>query len=462
MSPAHGQDDGRRMKKLLIVDDDIGVLNALRRRLRRLQLDITAEGDVNQAIALCQQVQFDLIICDQRMPAMLGTDFLREVRLLQPHASRILLSGHSDFDSVTQAFNDGIIDKFIAKPWDDTQLMHTVQALLGEETQSPESQQVFHQMLSCDSAMHRLFGQISRIASANAPVFVFGETGTGKELVARAIHQESYRRDAPFVAVNCANFNEQLMESELFGHKKGAFTHAVSDRAGLLAEADGGTLFLDEVTTLPLDLQAKLLRVLQEREYRPVGGNQPVSFDVQLISASSTRLSDAVADGAFRADLEYRLEVIPLSLPPLRERHEDILLLFEHYLQELAPERSFTLAPDTQQKLLSYSFPGNVRQLYNMAQYTAAMSEQSLIKPDDLPLHLMAESSSVDTETVEAALKTETLNVEPANKPALEHMGADELAQLLANHNNNRTATATALGISRMTLWRRMSALGLI
>lgn len=440
-------------KKLLLVDDDEGVLNALRRRLRTLQLEITAQPDVITAISQCQQQQFDLIIADQRMPQMEGTDFLREVRRLQPRARCVLMSGYCDFDAVTRAFNDGLIDQFIAKPWDSS-LLASVQQLLGEaDTVQPGCQQ-FHQMLSGDTAMQQRFEQMQRIACANAPVFIFGETGTGKELAARAIHAQSPRADGPFVAVNCANFNEQLMESELFGHKKGAFTHAVSDRRGLLAEADGGTLFLDEVTTLPMELQARLLRVLQEREYRPVGDNRLFSFDIQLLSASSTRLTDAVEQGCFRADLQYRLEVIPLDLPPLRKRGDDAVMLFEHFLAQLAPGRNWVLHPDTAATLRRYDFPGNIRQLYNVAQYTAAMAAQPEVRPADLPEQLQQSPALASS-----AMSTE---VPAAVAPALDQLDAAALGELLEQHNNNRTATATTLGVSRMTLWRRMTALGLI
>ncbi|MCV6589799.1 MAG: sigma-54 dependent transcriptional regulator [Marinobacterium sp.] len=441
------------MKKLLLVDDEQCVLNALRRRLRQLDVEVTAVADVQQALSLCQQQQFELIISDQRMPQMEGTDFLREVRPLQPSARCILLSGHSDFDAVTRAFNDGIIEQFIAKPWQDAELLQTLRQLLGLDVQPLASGcQLFHRMLSADAGMHRCFEQIRRLAAANAPVFIYGETGTGKELAARAIHQESSRSRAPFVAVNCANFSEQLMESELFGHRKGAFTHAVADRAGLLAEADGGTLFLDEVTTLPLELQARLLRVLQEREYRPVGSNQLHRFDVQLISASSTRLSEAVEQGLFRADLQYRLEVLPLDLPPLRARGDDAVLLFEYYLNQLSPGKRWSLAAAAAQQLRQYSFPGNVRQLYNFVQYTVAMAASSEVQPCDLPQHLM---QRVD-ETTSCHLKA------TADVLSLDMLDVEGLRALLDQHNNNRTATAARLGVSRMTLWRRMSALGLI
>lgn len=445
------------MKKLLLVDDDIGVLNALKRQLRALKLDITAELDVTAAIEHCQQQRYDLILSDQRMPEMEGTRFLKEVRGLQPSARCVLLSGYSDFDEVTEAFNQGVIDQFIAKPWDNGQLQASIRQLLGQDAPRASGCQRFHGMLSGDEVMLQRFDQIRRIACANAPVFIFGETGTGKELAAQAIHKESYRADQPFVAVNCANFSEQLMESELFGHKKGAFTHAVADRRGLLAEADGGTLFLDEVTTLPMELQARLLRVLQEREYRPVGDNRLFSFDIQLISASSTRLIDAVSQGQFRPDLQYRLEVIPLDLPPLRERGEDPVILFERFLQQLAPGKRWQLQSETAAMLRHCAFPGNVRQLYNIAQYTAAMATGPSVTPRDLPQHLLQSGG----EAIAEVAATQAA-VEPATALELDTMDAEALSELLQAHNNNRTATASTLGVSRMTLWRKMTALGLI
>ena len=445
--------------KLLLIDDDLAVLSALQRLLRPLlkaeQIELLCTDDPQAGLAMAQEHQPDLIICDQRMPAMEGTELMQQLAEKGSAGQRFILSGFADFSQVIEAFNRGDIQQFIAKPWDDAALLESVRRIYSHPVAVNEAG-LFHGMLSHDPAMQQMFDRLKRLALANAPVFLCGETGTGKELAARAIHREGPRSDRAFVAVNCANFNEQMMDAELFGHRKGAFTGAVEDRKGLLQEADGGTLFLDEVTTLPLALQAKLLRVLQERKYRPVGDNREQSFDVQLISASSQSMQDAVDRGEFRPDLQYRLEVLPLQIPPLRQRSGDIIPLLQHFLIQLQLPDSVTLSPELQSTLAAHSWPGNIRQLYNVAQYLAAMwdGKQPELDTDLLPQHILC--INCPTECVEET--TLPLTPHRSYKP-LQEMDAAELDQLLAEHQGNRTATAAALGVSRMTLWRRMKEL---
>jgi len=439
--------------KLLLVDDDAAVLNALERILRGLPLQISRCTDPLEALAWCQQQTFQLVISDQRMPRMQGTELLAEIAQLQPDSSRVILSGYADFDSIIDAFNQGTIQQFLQKPWDDQQLVGLVARHCQAWLPAKDSARVrlFNGMLSGDATMLKLFQRIPKLAQANAPVFIHGETGTGKELVAQAIHAESTRAEGPFVAVNCANFSEQLMEAELFGHKKGAFTNATSDREGLLSEADGGTLFLDEVTTLPLPLQAKLLRVLQERNFRPVGSNRVISFDAQIVSASSTDLAVAVAAGDFRSDLQYRLGVLPLSLPPLRHRGEDPVRILLHFLRQLDPQREFRLGAELEQQLLQHPWPGNIRELFNLAQYLCAMSDRDLLEPAMLPEHWKMQEATVPLST-ELPLKVQL---------DLQQLDEVQLRTLLDEHDNNRSALARTLGVSRMSLWRRMKALAL-
>ncbi|WP_290698212.1 sigma-54 dependent transcriptional regulator [Amphritea sp.] len=442
---------------ILLIDDDPAILRALKRLLRpsveKLGLVIFSTSEAQEALQLAQQEKPELIICDQRMPGVLGTDLLRKISDLGLSAQHYIVSGYADFDQITEAFNQGVIHQFIAKPWDERQLLHSIDQLFNIQklnNQSSNSDGVlFHGMLSQDPKMLEMFQQLTRLSNANAPINLSGETGTGKELAAQAIHLESHRRDKSFVAVNCANFTDQMMEAELFGHKKGAFTGAVEDRIGLLQEADGGTLFFDEVTTLPLALQAKLLRVLQERRFRPVGGNHEYSFDVQLISASSQSIQDAVASGAFRPDLQYRLEVLPVHIPPLRQRPIDIIPLLRFFLNQLMLPEEIGFTERLQNQLKGYSWPGNVRQLYNVAQYLAAMCDrrETLIDIDLLPQHIICIDCPERQEESADRLKP------------LQQLDVTELQQLLDKHQGNRTATAESLGISRMTLWRRMKEL---
>ena len=329
----------------------------------------------------------------------------------------------------------------------------------------------FHGIFTADPGMEQLFEQTRRVARHEASVFISGETGTGKELIAKAIHLESSRRNKAFVSLNCANLTEHLLESQLFGHKKGAFTGAVRDQPGLLAEAEGGTLFMDEVTEIPLPLQAKLLRVLQEREYTPVGDTRPISFDVKLISASQVPLKRAVQEGRFRQDLQFRLQVIPLALPPLRDRSDDRCLLFEYLLRkeygdtrkgEDFPE----ISPEVWQTIRFYDFPGNVREMQNIVAYIAAMAAGPRITLDDLPQEmresLMRSARNTLVDPNQELRKSEEL----ASDSGLSHEETpgeirDRILQVLRQTGGNQSEAARRMGISRMTLWRKMKDLGL-
>lgn len=379
---------------ILLVDDERRVLSSLTRCLARLGVNLVDYSCPQQALEFATENRPDLVISDQRMPRMQGSEMLSEIKAIWPDSQAIILSGYSDLSSLTDAFNRRIIDRFISKPWDNNELRMVVSAALREQglfgindEQSIPATTDFHGMLSTNAAMFRLFERITKSARANIPIFISGETGTGKELVAKACHLESPRKSQPFIAMNCANFNEHLIESQLFGHKKGAFTGATSEHQGLFAAAGQGTLFLDEVTTLPLPLQAKLLRVIQEREFAPVGSHQTYPFSAQLLTASSTTLAEAVELGQFREDLYYRLNVIPLKLPPLRDRGEDVVIMAEHFLQLFArrEKKLFNgFSEDAQQYLRQYHWPGNVRQLENLTHSIVVLSEQRTIDRETL------------------------------------------------------------------------------
>jgi two-component system response regulator AtoC len=302
----------------------------------------------------------------------------------------------------------------------------------------------FHGLISRDPSMFRVFDVIRNVAATDVTVLVRGESGTGKELVARAIHDESHRARRPFVAVNCASFSPGLLESELFGHTKGAFSGAIADRVGIFAQADGGTLFLDEVAEMPLDLQSKLLRVLQERVVVPVGGTRPQKVDVRVIAATHRSLREEVRAGRFREDLMYRLRVVPLFLPPLRERSIDIELLLRHVIDEHnrgGPRQIGRIAPDAMRALLSHRWPGNIRELRNVVDHAFAMGRGPELRLDELP-----------PEFTEAA----------AAKPRWR--GPDEasaIREALEAHQGDLSAAAAALGMGRTTLWRKRRQLGL-
>lgn len=299
----------------------------------------------------------------------------------------------------------------------------------------------FHGILSCNQNMHKLFKTISKAAQTDASIYISGETGVGKELVARAIHAESPRAYQPFIAVNVANFSSDLLETQLFGHKKGAFTGALTDSKGLLQAAEQGTLFLDEIACMSSNTQAKLLRVLQERQFYPLGDVKLKTFSASVVSASNLSLEDAIKQQHFREDLRYRLEVIPLMIPPLRERKDDIILLFTHFLSRASNKKDWKLSSNLKTKLINYSWPGNIRELENCAKFSAAMSNNSELSLSDLP------------DSIQTAIKND------AGKLLISEQ--EKITQALINNCHNKTKTAVQLGISRMTLWRKMKAYNL-
>jgi transcriptional regulator with PAS, ATPase and Fis domain len=300
---------------------------------------------------------------------------------------------------------------------------------------------VFHGLVSSDPVMNEVFDLVSRVAKTDVNVLVRGESGSGKELIARAIHQESYRKDKPFMALNCASLRENLLESELFGHVKGAFTGAIRDHDGIISRAEGGTLFLDEVAEIPLEIQAKLLRVIQEREFTPIGSNKVIKANIRIVAATHQSLRQLVNEGLFREDLMYRLRVVPIFIPPLRDRTRDITLLIKHFLAEL--EQSGTrkvteVAPDAMRMLLNYPWPGNIRELRNVLEYANAVSQSSLITIDDLPPEFV-----------------ETKNMACQEEGPGENVEAKKIRQAVLESNGDLARAAKILGMSRTTLWRK-------
>ena len=365
---------------LVLVDDEENILESLRRCLRAVDAHIEAFSSPIAALEYCKANVPTLVISDQRMPLLQGSELFKEIKQLDKDCQCFLLSAYPDFDDITLAFNQGIIDRYIAKPWDIKEIRYHVDEVLkksGEESISQRDKQ-FHNIIAQSDTMYEVFDYVRRAASSNVPIFIHGETGTGKELIAKACHLESFRKDQDFIAVNCANFSETLMESQLFGHKKGAFTGAVNDQAGLFSTAQGGTLFLDEVTTIPITLQAKLLRVIQEREYSPIGSHKVEKFDAQIVTASSMALEDAVESGDFREDLFYRLNVIYIRLPALRERGNDIELISDFYLKKFNKDanKSILKFSDDAKKLMhEYHWPGNIRQLENLIHSSVILND---------------------------------------------------------------------------------------
>lgn len=432
-------------KILLIVDDDEHVIQTLCRLLKFEPYEIVALNDPLEAIELGNHKNFDVVLSDNRMPGMSGVELMHHFLDIQPACKRISMSAYQDFNYLIDAFNQGYIEHFVQKPWKNDALKALLSRFLAP-TRASESGSTFERILSQSESMFRIFERVSALRDLTSPVFIHGETGTGKELIARALHDQSDRAKRDFIAVNCSNLNPEIMESQLFGHRKGAFTGAISDQIGLLAAADGGTLFLDEVTDLPAVAQSKLLRALQEREFVPVGATKPISFDARIISAASTKMQTAVDAGVFRADLMYRLEVIPIDLPPLRERHGDILMLFKHFTGCDKINR------ETIRVLEAYCWPGNVRELHNASLYARAFANDGPILVDHLPDRVVNGGAQQNSPT-----SPQFAQIVCGKR----HFDANDINEALRLNNYNKSAAARSLGVSRMTLWRHMVRLDL-
>ncbi len=468
---------------LLLVDDEPDLLSALKRSLRQVQANIITCQSPQTALQYIEQHQPHVVISDHRMPKMTGSQMLAEIAAKWPQSQRILLSAYNDFDTVADAFNQGVIHRYITKPWDNDELRFivvkalelatgnakTVTPAVSKPVQSKQQSGVsFHGMIAQCPQMLAIFDEIKSAATTNVPIFITGETGTGKELIAKACHKESYRKDNTFVAMNCANFNEQLMESQLFGHKKGAFTGATANQEGLFSVCASGTLFLDEITTIPAQLQAKLLRVIQEREFTPLGSHTTVPFNAQLITASSTTLREAVNRGEFREDLYYRLNVITISLPPLRARDGDINLIARHFLKALSRQenKTFERFSDEAEKLIrEFRWPGNIRQLENVIHSIVAMNQgvevttQMLLKPikDDLALHAIT-PPTFQSPATQDPVSSLPLRFDHGGIKPLWLVEKEAIEQAIDYCDGNIPKAAVMLEINPSTIYRKLQS----
>lgn len=399
-APTTSRSDPQALTRAILIVEDNGLA---RQQLQQLlqtnpQLRVDATGDGEQALRLLNEHNYSIVITDLRMPRCDGMELIREVQTRRLPVTVIVTTGHGSIDEAVQAMRLGAYD-FLTKPIDIDHLRIVVERALRERTLQDEvahlraqlkDQFSFFNILSKSPRMHAVFELINHVAHTNTTVLIEGETGTGKEQVARAIHQASNHRTGPLVAVNCAALPETLLESELFGHEKGAFTSAIGQRAGRFEMANGGTIFLDEVGDVPATMQAKLLRVLQERRFERVGGTVALEVDVRVIAATNRSLQQMVKQGKFREDLFYRLNVVKIELPPLRERPEDIPLLATHFAEKYCPpnEGVKQFAPRAMEVLLNHSWPGNVRQLENAIERACVTSRGDMIQVENLPSEL--------------------------------------------------------------------------
>ncbi len=382
--------------RVLVVDDEPNALSALAELLQQEGYDTATASDGFKALAIMEQFEPEVVLTDLKMPGMDGLELLEKGRAVAPYAAFVVMTAFGTINNAVVAVKRGA-ENYLTKPLDLDTLVAVVARALEKGRLSAEAASLrerldkrlaFDRIVGEHPSMQRLMKTVAQVAPTRATVLIQGESGTGKELIAAAIHQNSPRKDKPFVRLNCAALAETLLESELFGHEKGAFTGAVARREGRFRQADGGTLFLDEVSEIPMPLQVKLLRFLQEREFERVGGNETLRVDVRIVTATNRDLEQRVKDGAFREDLFYRLNVVALGVPPLRARRTDVLLLAQHFLRRFAlendkPVRGFT--EDALRALLAYPWPGNVRELENAIERAIVMTEGTELTDEHLP-----------------------------------------------------------------------------
>ncbi len=441
----------------LIVDDEPDIRELLEITLSRMQIDTSSAPDLATARALLQTEQpFDLCLTDMRLPDGSGLELVAEINRNHPQLPVAVITAHGNMETAIQALKDGAFD-FVSKPIDLEILRKLVQTALklqpaapAEEVELPPS----NQLLGKSSGIEELRLLTRKVARTQAPVQIWGESGTGKELVARLIHQQSPRAEQAFIAVNCGAVPSELMESEFFGHRKGSFTGANSDKVGFFQAAEGGTLFLDEIADLPMHMQVKLLRAIQERAIRPIGEQHEIPVDVRIVSATHKNLARLVEEGLFRQDLYYRINVIEIEIPPLRDRRKDLPALMDYLLNRIAAKNQIprpTLSPEASEALCRYSFPGNVRELDNILERAVALCDNHLIQPQDLrlPQH---EQETPDLPDLNGDFCLET---------HLEKIERQIISETLEQTRWNRTAAAKKLGISFRALRYKLEKLGL-
>lgn len=431
---------------ILIVDDEDSVRDSLYNWFIEDGYRVECAENARVALSILEASDFDIILADIKMPGMDGLEMLKRIKLIRPEAIVIIMTAFATVDTAVQALKDGAFD-YVTKPFDPDDLTHLIrnaskQISLIEENEILKDKVIslenIEDMIGKSDAMKRVFREIESVAQSNASVIITGESGTGKELVARAIHSNSPRRFFPLVSVHCGSLTESLLESELFGHEKGAFTGAVYNRKGRFEMADSGTIFLDEIATISPKMQVELLRVLETKTFVRVGGNKEITSDFRVICATNRDLKTMVEKGTFREDLFYRLNVVNIFVPPLRERTEDIPLLVEHFIKKYCLDMNkpvITIEPAALNQLEKFPFPGNIRELENMIERAIVVGNGKKITLKDLPVGKEVISSSIES---------------------LEELEANHITQILEKYNWNISAAAKALRVDRVTLYNKI------
>jgi len=460
-------DDSTRLGKakhysILVVDDDKNICKMIEINLRKeKEYDLEAANSGEACLKVIREHVPDLIMLDIQMPGIDGIETLKRIRDEEPRIPVVMMSAHGTIEKAVQSMKLGAYD-FITKPFASDRLLVTVRNALTTSSLKQEidtlrselrSRYQFKNIIGQSGKMQEVFRALEKVVNSNVTVLIQGESGTGKELIARAIHYHSTLRNSkPFVAVNCSALPESLLESELFGHEKGSFTGATGRRVGKFEVANGGSIFLDEIGLMTQATQAKVLRILQEREFERVGGNEMVKVDVRVISATNKDLEEAIKTGEFREDLYYRISVFPIKLPPLRERKEDIPLLAAHFLDKYAKQESKELegiAPDALELLMAYNWPGNVRELENCIERAVVLASTREVTPKDLP------------NSVRSIGEKKIYESDNTLSSWIEKLEEDALRNALLENGGNISQTAKKLGIGRATIYRKAKKYGL-
>ncbi|WP_201774926.1 sigma-54-dependent transcriptional regulator [Clostridium aceticum] len=442
------------LKRILVVDDEKNMRWAIKKALEKEAYKIYEAGNGLEAIEKFQEEMPDLILMDLKMPKMEGMEALKKIKEISEKTPVIMITAHGTMESAVEAMKIGALD-YISKPFDIEELKVTIAKALKVMALQEEVSYLREELekntgktiIGTSPQIQEILNIVERVASTNATVLILGESGTGKEVIANALHYSSNRKQKPYIKVNCGAIPENLVESELFGYEKGSFTGATARKIGKFEKADGGTIFLDEVGELDLSMQVKLLRVLQEREFERIGGNERVKVEIRVIAATNRDLYKMVEEGSFREDLYYRLNVIPIKLPSLRERKEDIPLLTDYFLQKYSQEvgrKNLVISEEVKKKLLNYQWRGNIRELENVIERMVLLGQGNIITEKDLPYEIIQEE------------KTEEIYRLPKEGLCIEELEKNLILQALERTEYNQTKAAQLLGMTRHTLLYRM------
>lgn len=448
-----------RPARVLIVDDDATICEALRFELERHRYSVTLAQSGEMALSLVDELDFDVIITDINLGELSGVQLCRQLSTLRPHIPVLIITAFGSMRTAIDAIRAGAFD-FVTKPFEIDEILVSLARALEKRRQHEAVGRVddevtpkrpwSHDFVGESVALLAIFRLIDRIADLDSSVLITGESGTGKELIARSLHARGRRGGGPFIAINCGAMTETLLESELFGHVKGAFTDARTSREGLLVQASKGTLFLDEIGEMPVGMQVKLLRALQERVVRPVGGNIEVPFDARLVTATHRNLEHLVEQGQFRHDLFYRINVVTIDVPPLRDRADDVLRLAEHFLHRYAVASGKAVlgfTPAAKSRLLNYPWPGNVRELQNCVERAVALTVFDEISVDDLPPKIQEARGA----------RVNSGSFEPVMQRPIDEIERSHILKVLNSVGGNKTQAASILGLDRRTLYRKLA-----